>query len=60
MLQGCAAYTVASTATYVATGKSLTDHGVSTLAQGDCNGIRHAIEGKYYCEMPVRYNRNAF
>ena len=57
---GCAVYTVASGATYVATGKSLTDHGVSTITQADCNGIKHMINGEYYCELPVRYNRNAF
>ncbi len=56
---GCAAYTVASLTTGVVTGKTLTDRGVSVAAQGDCN-VKHVIQDKHYCEMPVRYNRHGF
>jgi len=57
---GCAAYTVASTATYIGTGKSLTDHGVSTITSADCNGIKHLTTGQYYCEVTPVYNQSAF
>jgi hypothetical protein len=59
-LSGCAAYTVASIGTFAATGKSIGDHGASLASGGDCNGIKHLVNGKYYCEMPVVYNRNPF
>ena len=60
--QGCAAYTIASAGTYVATGKTLTDHGSSTLAQADCNAV-HVIKDKYYCEQrnaATTFNRNGY
>ena len=56
---GCVAYTVASVTTGVVTGKTITDRGVSAAAQGDCN-VKHVTEDKYYCEMPVIYNRSGF
>lgn len=59
LLNGCAAYTVVSVGTWAATGKSLSDHGTSAVAQGDCN-VLHTVNGQYYCEMPVIYNRSAF
>jgi len=58
-LSGCAVYTVASVGTWAATGKSLSDHGTSAVARGDCD-ILHTVNKKYYCEMPVVYNRNGF
>jgi hypothetical protein len=59
-LNGCAAYTVASMGSYAVTGKGIGDHAGSALSGGDCNVIKHTYEGKYVCEMPVVYNRNAF
>ena len=59
-LTGCAAYTVASVGSYVVTGKSLGDHAGSKATGGDCNLIMNTYNGKYVCEMPVVYNRNAF
>lgn len=56
---GCAAYTVVSATTGIVTGKTITDRGVSVAAQGDCN-IKHLVEDKYYCEMPVKYNQAGF
>ena len=63
-LQGCA-YTVASTATYITTGKSITDHAASTLTQADCGAVNY-LQGRqdYLCEQApdpgVRYNRNGY
>ncbi len=48
-----------SATTGIVTGKTITDRGVSVAAQGDCN-IKHLVEDKYYCEMPVRYNQAGF
>lgn len=59
LLNGCAAYTVASVATWAGTGKSLSDHGTSAVVRGDCN-VLHTVNGQHYCEMPVIYNQNAF
>lgn len=56
-LQGCAVYTAASVGTFLATGKSITDHGATQITQGDCN-IANTVKGQYYCEMPVVYNRS--
>ena len=56
-LQGCAAYTAASIATFATTGKGITDHTTSIVTQGDCN-IVQPFKGQYYCEMPVVYNRS--
>jgi hypothetical protein len=58
-LNGCAVYTAASVGSYAVTGKGLTDHGTSAITQGDCN-TTHFFKDKYYCEMPVVYNRNGF
>jgi hypothetical protein len=62
-LTGCAVYTVANTVTYIATDKSLTDHGSSTLASADCDAVRVIEKGTYYCEtrdISTTYNRNRF
>lgn len=60
LLQGCAAYTIASVGSYAATGKGLSDHAGSAVTGGDCNSLKHPIQGKYVCEMPVVYNRNGY
>ena len=63
MLMGCAAYTVANTVTWIATDKSLMDHGSSTLANADCDAVRVIRQGTWYCEtrdISTTYNRNAF
>lgn len=57
---GCAVYTAASVASYATTQKGLGDHAASAVSGGDCNVIKHTYQGKYVCEMPVVYNRNAF
>lgn len=49
-LQGCA-YTALSTATLVATDRTLTDHMASTLANADCNAVHTVSKGSYYCEQ---------
>ena len=62
-LSGCAVYTVANGVTYLATDKSLTDHTSSTLATADCDAVRMAVKGTYYCEVrdiSTTYNRNTF
>ena len=59
-LSGCAAYTVATTASWAATQKSLADHALSrAIPHADC-GMGNVIEDKYYCEIrdPAKtYNR---
>jgi hypothetical protein len=63
MLMGCAVYSVANTVTYITTDKSLTDHTSSTLATADCDAVRMAVKGTYYCEVrdiSTTYNRNTF
>jgi len=62
-LTGCAAvYTGASTATFVATGKSIPEHGASIATQSDCSTWNYLFKGKdYLCEQrdPAKtYNRN--
>ena len=62
-LNGCAVYTVVNTATWVATDKSLTDHGSSKLVSADCDAVRVIRQGTYYCEtrdVSTTYNRNRF
>jgi hypothetical protein len=62
-LTGCAAYTVANTVTYIATDKSIVDHGSSTLVSADCDAVRVIQQGTYYCEVrdiSTTYNRTAF
>ncbi len=59
-LNGCAVYTVASVGSYAVTGKGIGDHAGSLASGGDCNLIKHTINGQYVCEMPVVYNRSAF
>jgi hypothetical protein len=63
MLMGCAAYTVANGITYIATDKSIMDHGSSTLVSADCDAVRVVQKGTYYCEVrdiSTTYNRNIF
>ena len=62
-LPGCAVYTVVNGATWVATDKSLTDHGSSKLVSADCDAVRVIQKGTYYCEtrdVSTTYNRNRF
>jgi hypothetical protein len=62
-LTGCAAYTVANGVTYIATDKSIMDHGSSTLVKADCDAVRVVQKGTYYCEVrdiSTTYNRNRF
>lgn len=59
-LNGCAVYTVASVGSYAVTGKGIGDHAGSAVTGGDCNLIKHTVNGQYVCEMPVVYNRNSF
>ena len=62
-LNGCAAYSVVNTAAYITTDKSMTDHATSKLVKADCDAVRMAVNGTYYCEqrdISVTYNRNPF
>ena len=62
-LMGCAVYTVANGVTYIATDKSIMDHGSSTLVKADCDAVRVVQKGTYYCEVrdvSTTYNRNIF
>ncbi len=65
MTQGCAAYTVASATTLVATGKSVGDHASSMVTGADCNVAKFTVGSKdYYCEVArepgTTYNRSSF
>lgn len=61
-LQACA-YTAVSTASFIVTGKSTTDHIVTAVVpHADCN-VTHIIDDKYYCEVrdiSRTYNRNGY
>lgn len=62
-LTGCAVYTVANGVAYITTDKSITDHTTSKLVKADCDAVRMAVNGTYYCEVrdiSVTYNRNSF
>jgi cytochrome c-type biogenesis protein CcmE len=62
-VSGCAVYSVANGVTYIATDKSITDHTTSKLATADCDAVRMAVKGTYYCEVrdiSTTYNRNTF
>jgi hypothetical protein len=64
-LTGCAAvYTGASTATFIATGKSIPEHGASIATSSDCSTWNYVFKNKdYLCEQrdPGKtYNRNGF
>ena len=59
-LSGCAVYTVASLGTMAVTGKAIGDHAGSAATGGDCNTLKHLVDGKYVCEMPVTYNQSSF
>ena len=60
-LQACAVYTVASTASFVTTNKSIGDHVLSNaIPNADCT-IANVVKDKYYCEvtdLAKTYNRN--
>ena len=59
-LQACA-YTAVSTASFVTTGKSVTDHVLShAIPNADCTAV-NLVKDKYYCEVKdisKTYNRN--
>jgi len=62
-LQGCA-YTVATTASLAVTGRSISDHALSTTGR-DCNTGKYVTgQQDYWCEQPRTpdsvYNRNAY
>lgn len=61
-LQACA-YTAVSTASFVITGKSTTDHALTAVVpMADCN-ITNTVNDKYYCEVrdiSRTYNRNGY
>jgi hypothetical protein len=64
-LSGCAAvYTGASTASLLATGKSIPDHAATQVSGADCSALRVVTgEKDFYCEErdPSKtYNRNRF
>jgi hypothetical protein len=64
-LSGCAAvYTGASTASLLATGKSIPDHAATQATGADCSALRVVTgEKDFYCEErdPSKtYNRNRF
>lgn len=62
-LQGCAAYTAASTGVFLATDRTITDHVASTVTGADCASL-NPFKGLYWCEQPrdpaATYNRTAF
>jgi hypothetical protein len=62
---GCAAvYTGASTASLLATGKSIPDHAATQATGADCSALRVVTgEKDFYCEerdVSKTYNRNRF
>lgn len=63
VLNGCAVYTVTSSASYLVTDKTLTDHALTQLVpNGNCT-ITNVLDRKYYCEIKDHaktYNRSAF
>jgi len=58
-LPGCAAYSVASAGSFVATGKTLSDHLASASTGYDC-GTTQPLRGEYYCEKTPVYNQHPF
>lgn len=60
---GCAVYTTANTATFLATDKTITDHTLTAaIPNSDCNAL-NLIKGGYYCEIrdvSQTYNRNPY
>jgi hypothetical protein len=61
-LTGCAAYTVSSGVSIIATGKSVTDHAATKVLSADCDALRAIKETTWYCDtapdIDTRYNRN--
>jgi len=65
LTQGCAYTAVSSTASFVITGKSLSDHALSTLTQSDCDSYNWAVQKQdYVCEQArtpdTHYNRTSY
>lgn len=65
-LSGCAVLTGASVTSQITTGKSLSEHAVSTVTQSDCSLwllVTDNSNHSYYCEqrdIATTYNRNAY
>ena len=61
-LTGCAAYTLSSGVSIIATGRSITDHAATKVLGADCDAVRAIKETTWYCEstpdIDTRYNRN--
>jgi len=61
-VQGCA-YTAVSSATFVATGKSVADHVLTeAIPNSDCSST-NLLASKYYCEIRdpgKQYNRTGY
>jgi hypothetical protein len=51
-------YSAVNTGTSIATQKSLPDHALSAVVDGDCN-LFNLVKGLYYCEIAT-YNRSGF
>lgn len=49
-------YSAVNTGTTASTSKSLPDHALSAIVDGDCN-VFNLFKGLYYCEMPT-YNQS--
>ena len=62
VLTGCAAYTVSSGVSIIATGRSITDHAATKVLGADCDAVRAVKETTWYCDttpdIDTRYNRN--
>jgi hypothetical protein len=58
---GCAVYTTANTATFLATDKSLSDHALTQVVPNSNCNFTNVFKGQYYCEIrdiAKTYNRN--
>jgi hypothetical protein len=56
-LTGCAAYTVASIGTTLATGRGISEWTATGITGADC-ALTNLAKDKYLCEQPVVYNRH--
>lgn len=57
-LSGCSTYNIASTTSYITTGKGIPDHSASLVTGADCNLIKHLWNNQYICEVTPIYNQN--
>ena len=56
-LTGCAAYSVASVGTTLATGRGIAEWTATGITGADC-AVTNVARDKYLCEIPVVYNRH--